>query len=216
MTTEGEAHSATWHEEHVVDGYLGRVGNLAPRQAGEDVLREVLPPDPTSVLDLGCGDGRLAALVLDERPNIERAVCVDNSPPMLEHAAERFAGDERVELRSRDLAEPLGDLGRYDVVVSGFAIHHVSDVRKQQLYDELPQLLAPGGCFANLEVVQCATPALHADFLERIGRPHDDPEDRLVDVETQLSWLRAAGLRDVDCLWRWRGFALLVGWSSES
>jgi hypothetical protein len=42
-------------------------------------------------------------------------------------------------------------------------------------------------------------------------RAHDDPEDHLVDVETQLTWTRAAGLEQVDCLWRWRGFALLVG-----
>jgi hypothetical protein len=42
-------------------------------------------------------------------------------------------------------------------------------------------------------------------------RAEDDPADRLADVHTQLGWMRAAGLVQVDCLWRWRGFAVLVG-----
>ena len=65
--------------------------------------------------------------------------------------------------------------------------------------------------FANLEVVQSATPELHATFRAAIGRAEDDPADKLVGVETQLGWMRDAGLQQVDCLWRWRGFALLVG-----
>jgi hypothetical protein len=76
---------------------------------------------------------------------------------------------------------------------------------------EVAQCLRPGGLYANLEVVTSATPELHAAFLAAIGRTADDPEDKLVDIETQLSWMRAAGLTQVDCLWRWRGFALLVG-----
>jgi hypothetical protein len=65
--------------------------------------------------------------------------------------------------------------------------------------------------FANLEVVMSATPELHAQFRVAIGRAADDPADKLVDVETQLGWMRDAGLQQVDCIWRWRGFALLVG-----
>ena len=33
----------------------------------------------------------------------------------------------------------------------------------------------------------------------------------VVDVETQLGWMRAAGLAQVECMWRWRGMALLTG-----
>jgi hypothetical protein len=43
------------------------------------------------------------------------------------------------------------------------------------------------------------------------GGVADDPEDRLASVEDQVRWMADAGLVDADCLWRWRGFALLVG-----
>jgi tRNA (cmo5U34)-methyltransferase len=174
------------------------------------VLAEALPPEPKRILDLGCGDGRLSALILEARPSVEHVTAVDISPPMLDRARERFADDDRVTVGVHDLADPIGDLGRFDVIVSGFAIHHLPDTRKRALYGEVAAQLEPGGLFANLEVVASATPELHATFLAAIGRTADDPEDRLVDVETQLGWLRDVGLDQVDCLWRWRGFALLA------
>jgi SAM-dependent methyltransferase len=201
----------TWDDPPTAEEYLHRIGTSAPRQAGEDVLREVLPPAPTSALDLGCGDGRLAALVLDERPAIARIVAVDVSPPMLAAARDRFAGEPRVDIRAWDLRNPIAPLGPFDVIVSGFAVHHLGHERKQALFTEVAQQLRPGGVFANLEVVASATPELHAAFRVAIGREADDPEDRLAPVEAQLEWMRAAGLVQVDCMWKWRGFALLVG-----
>jgi len=65
--------------------------------------------------------------------------------------------------------------------------------------------------FANLEVIECASEPLQRRFYEAIGRAGGDPEDRLAPIETQLAWMREAGLRDVDCIWRWHGFALLAG-----
>jgi tRNA (cmo5U34)-methyltransferase len=200
-----------WRDPAQVDEYLGRVGRLPPRVAGEEVLVEILPASPRRVLDLGCGDGRLAALVLEARPQVAEVVAVDSSPPMLDRARTRFADDPRVDVRAGDLADPLGPLGRFDLIVSGFAIHHLPDVRKRELFAEAAAQLHPGGLFANLEVVASATPELHQLFLAGIGKAADDPEDRLVAVGTQLDWMRQAGLDQVDCLWRWRGFALLAG-----
>ena len=74
---------STWKDEAKVAEYVGRVGRLAARAAGEAELLEALPATVERVLDLGCGDGRLAALVLDARPEAREAVALDSSPPML-------------------------------------------------------------------------------------------------------------------------------------
>jgi SAM-dependent methyltransferase len=130
---------------------------------------------------------------------------------MLARARARFADDDRVRVHPGDLAEPLDVEGPFDVVVSGFAIHHLEDGQKQRLIGRVAGLLAPGGLFANLDVVASATPELHAEFLELIRRAADDPEDRLAPIDAHLGWMVHAGLVQVDCLWRWRGFALMAG-----
>ena len=202
---------STWEHEDRVEHYLDRRAGLVPRRAGEEVLLSLLPPAPHSLLDLGCGDGRLAALALGARASLERVVAVDSSPPMLDRARRQFADDPRVTVRAWDMSRSIGPLGRFEVIISGFAIHHLDDDRKQGLFGEVAAQLCPGGLFANLEVVASATPELHAEFMRHIGRSDDDPEDRLADVDAQLHWMRGAGMTQVDCLWRWRGFALLVG-----
>lgn len=204
-----------WSSTEVVDRYLDRRDRLAPRRAGEKALVSLLSAGPSSLLDLGCGDGRLAKLALDACPTLDRVVAVDSSPPMLERARREFAGDSRVTVRSWDLARSIAPLGHHDAIVSGFAIHHLEDDRKQRLLLEVADQLQPGGLFANLEVVASATPELHAEFLDLIGRTEDDPEDRLAPVGLQLDWMRDAGLTRVGCIWQWRGFALLVGYGSS-
>lgn len=202
---------ATWQSDSKVREYVERVGRLPARLTGETELLDALASPVRRVLDLGCGDGRLAALVMDAHAEVEVAVALDRSPPMLDAARARFAGDPRVTVAAYDMDDPLPPAAPYDAVVSGFAIHHLSHARKRALFREIHAALRPGGVFANLEVVECATPALQAEFFARIGRAEGDPEDVCAPVEPQLEWMRAAGFTDVDCQWRWRGFALLVG-----
>jgi ubiquinone/menaquinone biosynthesis C-methylase UbiE len=165
------------------------------------------------VLDLGCGDGDVAALVLDHAPGIE-VVAVDFSEEMLARARARFKGDDRIRVVEHDLDEPLpGDWGTFDAVVSAFVIHHLVDDRKHHLFSEVLARLEPRGVFLNLEHVDSPTPELHAAFLDVIGSSpeRDDPSNKLVSVEAQLRWLREVGFVQVDCHWKWRELALLGG-----
>jgi tRNA (cmo5U34)-methyltransferase len=200
-------------QEHALR-YLARADAYPRRAEGEDALLEQVPAGVRRVLDLGTGDGRLLALLLRKRPGMV-GVGLDFSEPMLQAALKRFADDERIELLKHDLVWPLpGEaLGRFDAVVSSFAIHHLEHERKRSLYGEVCDLLEPGGVFANLEHVASPTHRLHLAFYAAIGEPieDEDPSDRLLGVEPQLGWLRELGFDDVDCYWKWLEMALLVG-----
>jgi SAM-dependent methyltransferase len=201
-----------WTVAERVDRYLARADEFPRRAEGESVLLEQVPQGVRRVLDLGTGDGRLLALLLVDRPAMA-GVGLDFSTVMLAAARERFAGEARIEIVAHDLSEPLPELGQFDAVVSSFAIHHLEHERKRSLYREAFNLLEPGGIFANFEHVASATDRLHLAFFAAIEEPieNEDPSDRLLDVETQLGWLREIGFDDVDCYWKWLEMALLVG-----
>ena len=190
--------------------YLSVARQIPRREVGESLLLERLPEGALRVLDLGCGDGHLLGLVLSARPE-SHGLAVDVSRPMLERARARYAGDARVEVVEHDLAVPLpSSWGSFDAVVSSFAIHHLDHARKRALYAEVFAALAPGGVFCNLEHVASPTPAMHARFAQALGGSEDET-NILLDVETQLRWLREVGFVEVDCDWKWRELALLAG-----
>jgi len=200
----------SWVDVDKALDYLARSDTLPHRAEGEGVLvRDLAGCLPGRVLDLGCGDGRLTALVLAAYPE-STAICIDMSPAMLDAVTERFADDDRVTIATHDLEDPLPFDGPFDAVVSSLAIHHVDDERKRTLYAEIVALLTPGGVFANLEIVRSPTQALHDRWRDEMGAC-DDPSDRLAPMDPQLGWLRDAGLHDVDCIWKWRALALLRG-----
>jgi tRNA (cmo5U34)-methyltransferase len=200
----------SWTDADKTTEYLARADRLPHRGEGEGVLvRDLSGALPGRVLDLGCGDGRLTALVLGAYPD-STATCVDMSPPMLEAVNDRFRRDDRVTIAIHNFEDPLPFDGPYNAIVSSLAIHHVSDERKRTLYVEIARLLAPGGVFANLEIVASPTRALHDQWRDEMGA-HDDPADVLTDMVSQLEWINESGLQNVDCIWKWRSLALLRG-----
>ena len=159
------SHPNEWvSSEHALQ-YLARADSVPHRGEGEAVLLEFVPMDVGRILDLGTGDGRLLAL--------------------LRAARERFRDDGKVQVLQHDLEERLPDLGRFDVIVSSLAIHHVSDMRKKALYSEIHASLCPGGVFCNLEHVAPVSGELHRRFLEALGtaEAEEDPSNQLVSAE---------------------------------
>ncbi|MEP7056001.1 MAG: class I SAM-dependent methyltransferase [Actinomycetota bacterium] len=201
-----------WTMPDHVGAYLAKASGIPHRTEGEAALLEHLPASLHRVLDLGCGDGRLLALVRLARPGVA-GVAADFSPAMLDAARSRFAADPDVSVVEHDLDDPLAFAGGFDAVVSSFAIHHIDDARKKSLYAEVFGLLRPGGVFLNLEHVASPTASLHLAFMAALGVGPDseDPSNKLADAFEQLEWLRAVGFTDVDVHWKWRELALLGG-----
>ncbi len=193
--------------------YLARADGIPHRTEGEAVLLSFMPPQAMRILDLGAGDGRLLHLVLLDRPQAE-GVALDASPTMLDAARTRFAKHAGVEVVHHDLDDHLPDLGKFDAIVSGFAIHHCTHPRKAAIYREIFEMLEPGGVFCNLEHVASATPELHAMFLNQlgIGPADEDPSNKLAPVDVQLEMLRTCGFQHVDCYWKWMELAVFGGW----
>lgn len=210
MSTTGPVN--LWTSSNHVYDYLERADQISHRTEGEAALLEFIAPSTRRILDLGTGDGRLLSLVRQGHPDTD-AVAVDFSPAMLVAVRKRFVGDSRVTIVEHNMDSSLPSLGNFDAVISSFAIHHVVHERKRALYSEIFGLLNPGGVFCNLEHVASPTQRLHEDFLHRIGFTveSEDPSNKLLDVETQLRWLREIGFVDVDCQWKWRELALLTG-----
>ena len=201
-----------WQSAEFAPAYVERGEQIPQRVSGETALLDEIPPSVGRVLDLGSGNGRLLKLVLSARPGLS-GVALDFSPPLLEQLNSQFGATPNVEVVDHNLEIPLPQLGVFDLVVSGFAIHHLTHERKRELYEEIWTVIEPGGIFCNLEHVASVSPAAHERFLQAIGisAAEEDRSNKLLDVQTQLGWLSEIGFVDVDCNWKWRELALLVG-----
>jgi trans-aconitate 2-methyltransferase len=109
---------------------------------GREVLARLDLRGDETVLDAGCGSGRVTRLLLERLPE-GRVIGVDASPSMIDTAAATLAPDsDRVELIISDLLElELGE--PVDWIFSNATFHWILD--HQRLFDRLFSLLAGGG-----------------------------------------------------------------------
>ncbi|MFA5365837.1 MAG: methyltransferase domain-containing protein, partial [Candidatus Bathyarchaeia archaeon] len=85
-----------WGSEEHVNRYLSKAGT---RPHGAEMTAAFLEQVPTGVkrvLDLGTGNGRLLALVLEKNPSAT-GVALDFSEPMLTLVRKRYEGNPNVE-----------------------------------------------------------------------------------------------------------------------
>lgn len=224
-----------WQREELAASYSERRRVLVPLlDVQEDLLRELLQrrrPPAERFLDLGCGAGAISELVLDSLPG-SSGVGLDLSAPMRSRAAAALA---RHAGRWRTVAADLNDPawpsalpgGRYELIVSGLAIHHLPAARKRALFAEALSLLQPGGMFVNMDYVAIEGPLrglfderMHANALAAAHRCGGDPErdvdlddddDRPDTLEQQLAWLREAGFEQVQAHFKWAEAAIYGG-----
>jgi trans-aconitate 2-methyltransferase len=111
---------------------------------GREVLSRLDLSGDETVLDAGCGSGRVTEALLERLPK-GRVLALDASPSMAAAATERFSGSrfsDRVEVRVGDLLD-LSLEHPVDAVFSTATFHWIAD--HPRLFTRLHGALRPGG-----------------------------------------------------------------------
>ena len=245
--TSNERGDTVWQSADLVNKFLSGVSGAIPLRSEQlDVMLRLISAhkwaerDQMRFLDIGCGDGILSAAVLSRFPS-SHCVLLDFSESMLTAARDKLTGQiKQPVFVLADYADPhwVQDVQAYapfDVIVSGFSIHHQPDDRKRRIYSEVFNLLHPGGLFVNLEHVASATHWGEMLFAQRMvdslveyhaaqnstltrqqiwdqfyDRP-DKAANLLAPLDTQCQWLREIGFADVDCFFKIFELAIFGG-----
>ena len=103
------------------------------------LVHAALPPGASRVLDVGCGDGILAAELL--RSGISHVIALDVDASVVERASSTHAGLP-IEWRHGDVNEAAFEPSSFDAIVSVAALHHM-DARVA--LQRFAKLVRPGG-----------------------------------------------------------------------
>lgn len=229
-----------WQAEGAAEQYMKLVDVVAPGR--RDILSVIarlaagFSAEPALIMDIGCGWGHVTEEILKQKP--EAAVhMTDYSVEMTAISRKRFADNPRVTVYQQDLNQGLGafERGRYDAVVSCFALHHVDPARRIRLYEDIGAALKPGGIFINGDLFICDSPSVNewefdnyiswmtVQLKEQLDQEYSFAElkarqlanyqamgDMPGTLWDMLSDLKAAGFRHADCLVKYQNLAVVA------
>ena len=210
LATEFDRFSNTYTEDMIrcVPHYLRLLSSIG------DGLPEGFSAQ--KILDLGCGNGNVTALLLEKFPEAEYTL-LDASPDMLELCRKRFSSKNITCVRSyfRDYTFPVD---YFDLIAASFSLHHSDSEEKQWIFPLLHAALKQGGLFTCSDLMIDKNSPEHyglvKDWEAFVNANHPDGEkwewlaehyeayDRPDDYAHQRSWLLDAGFRGVAIGWR--------------
>ena len=197
------------------------------------IVREFVP-EVRNFIDLGCGDGVIGRYIHDQYP-AAKGIYLDYSEPMIAELRKKVKYESHVITGDYSKEHWLSLIEKdrpFDLILSGYSIHHLPDDDKKILYKRIYDLLGKGGLFLNLEHVSSASPrleAIHDDIFidaitgfsngaksrETVKSEYENRDDKvlnlLVPVEEQCNWLRETGFTHVDCYFKLFELALFGG-----
>ena len=184
-------------------GAYDRVSVPMERMGLEVLGRLELRGDET-VLDAGCGSGRITQALVERLPR-GRVIAVDGSASMVEAARERLG--DRADLRVADLVGlELGET--VDAVLSTATFHWIAD--HDALFASLRRALRPGGRL----VAQCGGPGNVSGVLAAAGAAGADEPFAEHLAGWRGPWHFAAP-QDTERRLRAAGFAAARCWTQE-
>jgi tRNA (cmo5U34)-methyltransferase len=227
MDQSTDTNQAIWKSEEGVRYWTAKTAEREQKRATQwRFMGELLPfgeQDAFTFLDLGAGTGAAARGLLELYPR-STAILTDFSSQMMgegEREMQQFAGRfQYVEFDISASNWPAAIPATLDAIVTSMCIHHLPDHRKQGLFAEILERLAPGGWYVNYDPVSSPDHVVEATW-ERVNdrddpeaagkRLHRTPQEQsrydnhvryVIPLDQQLDYLRSAGFQGVDVYWK--------------
>ena len=227
MTDNTDTNAAIWKSDEVIKQWAARANARGRQRIGHwQIMAEILPFEPSdefTFLDLGAGMGAAAKVLLELYPK-SNAVLAEFSPQMIAEGTrdlEDYSGRFRyVEFDMLAGAWPAEIPDHLDAVITSLCIHHMPDDRKQGLFSEIYERLAPGAWYVNYDPVTSTDPIVEATWQHANDRGDPEAEEKrrnrteleqarfenhvryMIPLDQQLAYFRAAGFEGVDVYWK--------------
>jgi len=174
-------------------------------------------PNAENLLDIGCGAGNYALMMLSKVPNLN-CTLVDLSKPMLDKAFERVSEKttNHVTILQGDIREVGLKENHFDIILAGAVLHHLRDNTDwETTFLKLYSLLKPGGCLMISDLITQDTELLNEYTWERYGNYLEESggneyrqkvldyvakEDSPRSMNYQLDLMKQVGFRSVEIL----------------
>jgi tRNA (cmo5U34)-methyltransferase len=176
-----------------------------------------------TLLDLGCSTGLSIKAFLNRA---KRIIGVEVSESMLDVVTEKFGSFMNVQIEALDLRTGFPAVQDVDVTLAVFTLQFIPVEHRRRVVRSVYEALRPGGAFILAEKVlgesasnQAAFVEVYHRFKERQGYSREEVDRKALALEGRLvantahenvAMLRAAGFREVECIWRWVNFAAWV------
>ena len=236
MDWDEDTSTSTWKSDPITRQWLANQEERERKRAPQwRLMGELLPFDESDsflFLDLGAGTGAAARALLDLFPR-SSAILADISPQIMDEGRrvmEPYSG--RFQYVEFDmLAEHWSSAipASLDAIVTSQCIHHLPDERKQSVFAEILEHLAPGGWYINFDPVTSDEPLVEATW-QRANDRHDPtgvvkrtnrtPEEQqsyenhvryMVPLGRQVEYLRLAGFEAMDVYWKHLDYVIYGG-----
>ena len=182
------AFAEAWDARHVV-GNPARAEHLS-------LLLTILEEVASGwILDLGCGSGLIAQMVLDGKAGA-RILGLDSSAAMLEIAKERLGPyDERVQLTEADLTslDRVKAPTECSAAIAVQSLHHLDETQYRAAVRWTFEHLAPRGWFFIIDRLAIPAERLYSAFHNLRERQGQSPNP--ADWSGYLEWLEVNGDR---------------------
>ena len=175
----------------------------AQERAAESVLSGLKLRGDESILDIGCGDGKVTAKIAALVPQ-GRVTGIDSSPEMIDFARKRYPSTQFPNLSfDRADAQKLDYHGEFDLVVSFACLHwikdHIAVLRgiKQSLKPAGKMVIQCSGKGTGDDIFTLTGEVIRSDKWSRYFKGYSNPHG-IYGADDYHAWLRQIGLDELN------------------